>query len=124
MREVYYISVFLIFVLISCNNEKLFREVITKDDVVISWYFYSYISDTSPDFIEITKDDSSTLIYKGISVIRDIEVNNDTILISHLKFQENSYIKKRTKPIYGYTIVYKEVSSHEIYKKWLENQEK
>src|SRR5688572_33100736 len=49
--------------------DKLVRKELENDDIKAKWYYYSYITNTSPDFIEITKDGESTIIYKAEDVV-------------------------------------------------------
>jgi len=117
-----YINCFLL--LFSCSDKKIIKKSINNNEISINWYFYSYISNTSSDFVEVKKKDSITLIFKAESVIKDIEIKNDTIVISHTKFNGlNSNIQLKDS-VFGYSIKYKEITSHEIYIKWLEENKK
>ena len=59
--------------LISCiGNDKLVIKNISNDDIAIKWYYYSYITNISPEFIDVKKGDSIIQIYKADDVFTDV----------------------------------------------------
>jgi hypothetical protein len=113
MKKIY----ILLIVFMSCGSDKIYNKKLQNDEIKIDWYHYSYISSKSPNYVEVRKEDEKELIYEDLENIQDIELNNDTITILHLKFNETPKIKKES--VFGYSIEYKEVSSHEMYLKYL-----
>lgn len=61
--------------LLACGNpfnggsKKIFHKRILLDSLEIQWYYYSLISNTSPDFIEVIQNDTSTIICQSNSLI-------------------------------------------------------
>lgn len=114
----------LLIVFISCGSDKIYDKQIKNDEINIDWYHYSYISGGSPNYVEVRKGDKKELVFEYGWGLQDIELQNDTITILHLKFYETPKVKKES--IFGYIIKYKEVSSDEMYLKYLKatNQNK
>lgn len=79
--RILYILLSIIF--LSCNNgeSKLVRKKIENGDVTIKWYYYSYITSTIPDFIEIERDKSKVEIYKAKMVIVDLVLKEKNIIL-------------------------------------------
>lgn len=44
----------LIFACFSCKDPKFVRKI-TDGNIDIKWYYYSYITNTSPDIVEVSK---------------------------------------------------------------------
>jgi hypothetical protein len=105
----------------SCVHDKLIKASAENDEIKVNCYYYSYISSGSPDFIEVIKNDSTVIILKSKYGFQDLKIQNDTIIISHLEFQNKNEIQ-RMEPIFKYKIKYEVVSSHEMYLKYEENK--
>jgi hypothetical protein len=65
----------------SCMNSRFIRKELKYSDIEINWYYYSYISNNSPDIIEVSKGKESKVIFKGDGVVTDVSLINDTIRI-------------------------------------------
>ena len=113
----FFLFLFLIIITISCSDKRLIRKSIVNKEVAVDWYYYSYISDTSKDFIEIIKGDSSICVFKSKHIVQDINFSNDTLIITHLPFTESNHRDKIEK-VFGHEIIYKEISSHDAYLKY------
>jgi hypothetical protein len=75
-------TICVLFLLVSCiSNDKLIVKNISNNDISIKWYYYSYISNISPDFIDVKKGDSLVQIYKAEGVITDVLIENNKIKI-------------------------------------------
>jgi hypothetical protein len=117
MKVIINISVLVVLFFCSCSDKRIVRKNIANKDIDISWYFYSYISNTSAHFIEIKnkKTNSIVLVAKAEQAIIDVELKNDTILISHTKFHDYNTEIRTDKNVFNYIIVFKELTSHEVY---------
>jgi hypothetical protein len=75
-------TICVLILLVSCiSNDKLIVKNISNNDISIKWYYYSYISNISPDFIDVKKGDSLVQIYKAEGVITDVLIENNKIKI-------------------------------------------
>lgn len=69
-------------ILFSCDgNDKLIRKRIRTNNLVIEWYYYSYISNSSPDFIDAKANDSVLNLIKAEGIITDVYVSDKDIII-------------------------------------------
>lgn len=105
--------------LISCGNDKIYKKQSTNKEISVDWYSYSYITSESPNYVSVKKKNQEKLIFECGYGLQDIEINKDSIIIYHLKFNEPP--KVHEKNVFGYIINYKEVTSHEMYLKYLDS---
>lgn len=103
---------------ISCDSDKIYNKQLKNNEINVDWYHYSYITSDSPNYVIVKKGDKEELIFEYGWGLQDIELHKDTIIIMHLKLYETPDVKKDS--IFGYKIHYKEVTSHEMYLKHLE----
>lgn len=90
---------------ISCDS-KFIRKDIEDGQASIKWYYYSYISNNSPDIIEIKKNDSCVEIVRAEQIIKDVEVRKETIFIKTYPFSTGIvYSDNIRKRALGYSIV-------------------
>jgi hypothetical protein len=77
-----YIILILSCTLLSCTfkDSKIVRKSIDYKDINVKWYYYSYISNNSPDIVEVTKD-STVEIYRASLMISDVLVKDNNITI-------------------------------------------
>lgn len=80
-------SIILILVaLYSCDlsqgNDRFVRKSFDDGRVNVNWYYFSYITDVSPDFVEVVKGDSVAILFEAKNVISNVELKNDTIYLS------------------------------------------
>jgi hypothetical protein len=113
MRKLIFI---LLLLFISCGSDKIYEKQLKDNKIAVDWYYYSYISSGSPNYVVVKKEDKEELIFEYGYGLQDIELKKDTITIIHLKFQTKPKIKKEE--IFGYIIKYKEVTSDEMYDKY------
>ena len=116
------ILVFTIF-LISCSDKKLIRYEFKNSDIELNSFYYSYLTNTSSDFIEVKCGNSFQTIFESKFGLQKVKVENQRIIISHLEFNGNDPKIKRTENICGYEIEYREVTSHEMYQKYIKEKE-
>ena len=103
--------------LVSCSDKKLIKYEFKNSEIELNWFYYSYLTNTSSDFIEIKCGNSFETIFESQSGLQEINVKNKKIIISHLKFNGTDPKIKRTGMICNYEIEYREVTSHEMYLK-------
>ena len=116
------ILVFTIF-LISCSDKKLIKYEFKNSEIELNWFHYSYLTNTSSDFIEVKCGNSFETIFESQNGLQKVEVENKRITISHLNFNGTEPEIKRTENVCGYKIEYKEVTSHEMYQKYINDKE-
>jgi len=70
------------FVAISCND-KLVRKRIENNNILVQWYYYSYLTNISADFVEIYDKHSKTksIVFEAVDLILDIELKKDSVII-------------------------------------------
>lgn len=93
-------------ILFSCDdNDKLIRKRINTNKIVIEWYYYSYISNSSPDFIDVKVNDSVYNLIKAEGIITDVYINGKDIIIElHEPKSGILYSKNIPSKFYDYTI--------------------
>lgn len=99
---------------ISCND-RFVRKEINNNDITVSWYYYSYISDNSPDYVTVRKGAEEKNIYEAVASITDVNLHDSTIIISTLgSLMKGVITKDLPQEIYGYRIVYDTVSDPSV----------
>lgn len=102
------IFVFLLPLILSCEIED--REIIIKSitdaNITIKWYYYSYITDISPEFVTVEKDGIKKQLFKGKRKLINVDVQGHNISIKYIKDENmaNTEIIKET-PIFKYNIL-------------------
>jgi hypothetical protein len=87
----------------SCLHSRFIRKEIKHENITIQWYYYSYISNGSPDIIEVYDGSVSEIIFKGSDVVTGISVSNDTIIIKLFEPYRGIIYENLTKDkIFGY----------------------
>lgn len=97
----------LLILLLNCkfDNDKFVRKNINNNDISIKWYYYSYISNTSPDFIDVKKGDSIVKIFDAVDVITDVSINDKTIVIKQYEPHRGIINTQKILPkVFGYKI--------------------
>lgn len=94
--------------LISCTGEdiKFIRKEIKNDRITVKWFYYSYISNVSPDFVNVYREGKETEIYKATRAITDVRLNNDSIILKVIGTDKRYvFTKEISKEAFGYKIV-------------------
>ncbi len=101
--------------LTSCLK-KLYKYELKNGEIKVNCFYYSDITNSSMDFIEIQKNDSTLVIAKIFPGIYDLEIVKDSILITLRSFKklEEGEIRKTGK-VFNYQIIYNEIESYEKY---------
>lgn len=101
----------------SCKNSKFIRREIMNENITIYWYYYSYISNNSADFIEVSNGNESKIIFKGTDVTA-ISLINDTITIHVYKpWRGIIYLNHTNSKIFGYHAKIDTTATLDDYKK-------
>ncbi|HYD92801.1 MAG TPA: hypothetical protein VEA37_15100, partial [Flavobacterium sp.] len=97
---------FLIILCFSCKDPKLVRKNVTDGNINVKWYYYSYISNTGPDIIEVKKKDSIVQILRADEIIVDVVIQDKKIIIKTFE-NASPYIHSDSilTEVYGYKIV-------------------
>ncbi len=108
-------TICVLFLLVSCiSNDKLIVKNISNNDISIKWYYYSYISNISPDFIDVKKGDSLVQIYKAEGVITDVLIENNKIKIKVYNLKNGIiYTDKLLSEVFDYKIELDTTSTRE-----------
>lgn len=94
--------------LLSCNIEdpKFIRKKIVNKEITVKWFYYSYITNTSPDFVVIEKNGIAKEIYKAESVIVDVSLHEHDIILKLFRPSNGIVFTKQVeKVVFGYNIV-------------------
>ena len=104
--------------LISCiGNDKLVIKNISNDDIAIKWYYYSYITNISPEFIDVKKGDSIIQIYKADDVFTDVNIVGKNIVLKQFEpWRGIIYTKKLLPEVFGYKIVIDTNATYDEYR--------
>lgn len=112
------LSIFIAAILIGCifKDDKLVSKKVTNGDICIKWYHYSYITNLSSDFVDVSKGDSSCLIYESVDVITNVFMNNDSIILRLFKPERGIvHTKNMLSEIFGYKIIMDSTANHDEY---------
>ncbi|HMO62553.1 MAG TPA: hypothetical protein PKC39_15570 [Ferruginibacter sp.] len=97
----------LISIFLSCNQDepKFLRKQIDNKDIVIKWYYHSYITNNSPDFVVAEKNGNKKEIYKATWVILNVTLQDSTIILKLVEPSKNLvFTKKVDEEVFGYKI--------------------
>lgn len=97
----------LISIFFSCNQEepKFVRKQIDNKDISIKWYYYSYITNLSPDFVVVEKGGDKKEIYKATGVILNVALQDSNIVLKLIEPSKNLvFTKKADEEVFGYKI--------------------
>lgn len=108
----------LLALLVSCiGNDKLVIKNTTNDDISLKWYYYSYITNNSPDFIDVKKGDSIVQIYKADDVVVDVNIINKNIILKQFEPSRGIiYTKKVLPDVFGYKIIIDTTGTYDEYR--------
>lgn len=106
MKLVLFISFLSLFLSCGFKDSKFVRKKIGDNAISIKWYYYSYITNNSPDVVEVEKDREIKEIYKGDRVILDVAIKDHCILLKLVQ-PSNGYpeTKKVSDEVFGYKIL-------------------
>lgn len=93
--------------LLSCNQEepKFVRKQINNKDITIKWYYYSYISNNSPDFVVVEKNGHKKEIFKATWTILNVSLDNHNIILRVLGPSKSMvFTKQIDEEVFGYKI--------------------
>lgn len=93
--------------LLSCNQEepKFVRKEINNKDITIKWYYYSYISNNSPDFVVVEKNGHRKEIFKATWTILNVSLDNHSIILRVLGPSKSMVFTKQVdEDVFGYKI--------------------
>jgi hypothetical protein len=98
----------------SSQNIKFVRKQIDNDDIRIKWFYYSYISNTSPDFVVVTRQRKEKEIYEATRVIIDVRLSGDSIILKLVEPEKGLvYTKQVEKKVFGYKIILDTTGTYE-----------
>lgn len=95
-------------ILFSCNQKdpKLVRKQIKNEDITIKWFYYSYITNMSPEFVVVEKNGKEKEIYKATGVILNVTLVGNNIVLKLVEPSRNLvFTKNIDTTIFGYKIV-------------------
>lgn len=111
----------LLILLVSCiGNDKFVIKNVTNDDIAIKWYYYSYITNNSPEFIDVKKGDSIVQIYKADGFITDVSIKDKNIVVKGVETNTGGgiiYTKKPLSEVFGYKIIIDSTATNDDYKR-------
>ena len=99
----------------SCINEpKIIIKKIENDDISIKWFYYSYISNNSPQYILVAKDGKEKIILEAESLITNVILNKNYIIIKIGDLHYGSIVTNPIdKKIFGYNILIDSTGTNE-----------
>jgi hypothetical protein len=101
--------------LLSCKSSdpKFVRKEINNKDINIQWYYYSYITSISPDFVVVKHKGKEKEIYKATRVITDVQVHRDSIILKLVNPSNGTFTEKVDNEVFGYKIFLDSTSTYE-----------
>lgn len=101
-----FVCTIIIFLFSNCKDVRFIRKKVGNQDINITWYYYSYITNVSPDFVEVEKNGHRKEIFKASNVILNTSIQNDSIFLKVFEPSKGLvFTKGIEKEIYGYHIV-------------------
>ena len=110
MRNTFFL---LLLVFTSCKNKKLIKYEYKNSEIELNWYYHSYISSWSPDFVEVKCGGFFQKICVSKNTLDEVLVKDKKITIFHNGFSEDEEVFTRTESICGYEIAYIELTEEE-----------
>jgi len=98
----------IVFFFLSCESDdvKFVRKKIENKDIVITWYYHSFITNNSPDYVVLERDGVTNEIYKAERVITDVALSKNNIILRLVKPSLGVvYTEKIQDSILGYKII-------------------
>jgi hypothetical protein len=92
---------------LSCNleNSKFVRKQIDNKDISIKWYYYSYITNNSPDFVVVEKKGDKKEIYKATWTVLNVTLKDHNIILKVLGPSKSMVFTKHVdEEVFGYKI--------------------
>jgi len=90
----------------SQENDRFVRKSFDDGTIKVNWYYFSYITDLSPDFVELVKGDSVVIVFKATDVISNVKMKGDTIYLSLFEpYRGVVYIKNPELDFFGYHLL-------------------
>ncbi|MBS0030270.1 hypothetical protein ACTJJ0_23720 [Chitinophaga sp. 22321] len=92
---------------LSCNleNSKFVRKKIDNNDISIKWYYYSYITNGSPDFVVVEKNGKEKEIYKATGTVLNVMLKDHNIVLRTVGPSESMIFTKHVEEeVFGYKI--------------------
>jgi len=87
------------------KDDRFVRKIVTDDSIKITWFYYSYISNTSPDVLVVKKGDMEQEIFRAEGVITDVNINGKIIAIKLFEPHNGLiYTKKEVRNAFEYRI--------------------
>src|SRR5688500_5787175 len=105
--------------LTSCglDEPKFVRKDITNNDIRIKWYYYSRITNNSPDFVVVEKEGQKKEIYEAVDVVTDVFIKDKTIVIKLYKPERGIvHTKQVGKNLFGYEIILDSTATYDEYR--------
>lgn len=94
-------------IFLSCNlgDSKFVRKQIDNKDVSIKWYYYSYITNNSPDFVVVEKNGDKKEIYKATWTVLNVSLKDHNIILKVLGPSKSMVFTKHVdEEVFGYKI--------------------
>ena len=112
-------TILIIIGVIGCMQEepKFVIKKISDNDITIKWYYYSYITNNSPEFVVLEKQNVKKQLFKGVAMITDVSVNEQNIIIKYINpSKEEDYEKTSETKIFGFNIIMDSTGTYDEYK--------
>ena len=96
---------FVFIILLGCKHSepKFTRKTVDNGDIIIRWFYYSYITSLSPDIITVQKGDSIMEVLKAKRLVLDIRINSKKIIIKTCSFSDGTIVSSNTSQgVFGY----------------------
>jgi len=105
MNCLLFVSFISIFFGCNSDNVEFVRKEISNKDISVKWYYYSYITNTSPDIVEVSQKGVKKEIFKAEWVILDVTLKEDTITLRLVEPSQGIvFTKKVENEVFGYKI--------------------
>src|SRR5690606_30956848 len=105
------ITIKVLFLLSSCSQPKMIIKTVKNEDITVRWYYYSHLTNNSPDIIDVVRNDSIVEIIRiEERSIADLSLEKDNIIITIAYSGNDSAINFPTH-VFEYNIIVDTIST-------------
>ncbi|TWF40326.1 HNH endonuclease [Chitinophaga polysaccharea] len=105
MKILMLISLINFFSSCSLEGSKFVRKEIDNKDISIKWYYYSYITNNSPDFVVVEKNGKKKEIFKATWTVLNVTLKDHNIILKTLGPSKSTVFTKHVEEeVFGYKI--------------------
>ncbi|MBC9909300.1 hypothetical protein [Chitinophaga varians] len=105
MKIVLFIPLFSFLLSCSFEEPKFVRKQIDNQDISIKWFYYSHLTNNSPDLVVVEKNGNRKEIFKATWTVLDVTLKDHDIILKTLGPSKSMvFTKHMDEEVFGYKI--------------------